>query len=39
MNVTYKQKELLLNILQEKSELVRGRVDRKSESRKKLVNK
>lgn len=38
MNVTGKQKEILLNYLQEKPELIRGRVDRKSESRQKLVN-
>lgn len=38
MNVTIKQKEMLLNYLQEKPDLIRGRVNRKSESRQNLVN-
>jgi len=42
MNVTVKQKEMLLNYLKlnylkRKSELVRGRIDRKNESQLKLV--
>ncbi|XP_011140149.1 uncharacterized protein LOC105183595 [Harpegnathos saltator] len=36
MNVTRKQKEMLLNYLQEKPDLIRGRINRKSESRQKL---
>ena len=37
MNVTMKQKEALLNSLKRNPELVTGRVDRKCESRLKLV--
>ncbi|XP_018311842.1 uncharacterized protein [Mycetomoellerius zeteki] len=36
MNVTVKQKEMLLNFLKRNPELVRGRIDRKNESRLKL---
>jgi len=37
MNVTIKQKEILLNYLKRYPELIRGRMDRKIESRLKLV--
>jgi len=38
MNVTSKQKEMLLVLLKENLELVRSRVNRKAESRRKMVN-
>jgi len=38
MNVTVKQKEMLLNYLKRNSELVRDRIDRKNESELKLIN-
>lgn len=38
MNVTSKQKEMLLTLLKKDPEIVRGRIDRKSESRRKMVN-
>lgn len=38
MNVTMKQKEMLVNHLKRNPELVRGRVDRKYENRLNLVN-
>ncbi|XP_018364609.1 PREDICTED: uncharacterized protein LOC108762202 [Trachymyrmex cornetzi] len=37
MNVTIKQKEMLLSHLKENPDLVRGRINRKSESRRKMV--
>ncbi|XP_071570013.1 uncharacterized protein [Temnothorax nylanderi] len=36
MNVTYKQREILLDSLKQHPEIIRGRVSRKSESRKEL---
>ena len=39
MNVTSKQKEMLLQFLKKNPELIRGRIDRKTESRRKMVNK
>ncbi|XP_018376746.1 PREDICTED: uncharacterized protein LOC108769977, partial [Trachymyrmex cornetzi] len=36
MNVTIKQKIILFNLLKENAELVRGRIDRKGESKRKL---
>jgi len=38
MSVTSKQKEMLLVLLKENSDLIRGRINRKAESRRKMVS-
>jgi len=38
MNVTSKQKKMLLVLLKENSELIRGWINRKVESRRKMVS-
>jgi len=38
MNVTSKQKEMLLVLLKENAELIKGRINREAESRRKMVS-
>jgi len=38
MNVTYKQRQLLLNYMETHPDLLQGRLSRKSESRKTMVS-